>query len=232
MISFHTKTRRYSPEAFEHELRRHLGTPRPVRVLEAGCGRRWDMDLSGFQCHITGVDIDQQALTDRVVNMKDLQEAVLGDLRTTSFPAASFELVYCAWVLEHIRGATEVMDRLFWWTRPGGLVVLRIPDGQSVFGSLTKHTPQRLHLVAGRLYRLPKGFEPYPTIYDEIVSRRGVHDYCAAHGHEILVEQYSDSHGWPNPAFELLSRACFRAVSVLSLGQLAPHDNLHFIIRK
>lgn len=236
MILFQARPRRYDRAAFEHEIRSHLGSPRPVRVLEAGCGRKWVLDLSGFDCWITGVDMDQRALQDRLVNMKDLNEAIPGDLLTVSLPAAGYDMVYCSYVLEHISGASEVMDRLFSWTKPGGLVVLRIPDRESAFGFVTRHTPQSLHvLVARRLLRGPnsrQGFGPYPTVYDKVVSRRGVHDYCAACGHEILVEQYSDIHGSPSWVFRLLARACIRAISVLSLGWLGPHDNLHFVIKR
>ena len=32
-----------------------------LQILEAGCGRRWPLNLSGLQYKITGVDIDKTA---------------------------------------------------------------------------------------------------------------------------------------------------------------------------
>jgi hypothetical protein len=235
MTSFHTRPEEYESVRFSEKVRCYLCHDSALRVLEAGCGRKWDLDLSGFVCCITGVDTDERALADRLVNVKDLDEAILGDLLKVSLCPASYDLVYCAFVLEHIKGASELMDRLFLWTRPGGLVVLRIPDGHSVFGFLTKHTPQWLHVVVAR-YLLrhlnPKqGFGPYPTVYEGIVSSRGVHDYCAANNHEILVENYSDVRSQVR-GLQPFVQASVRLVSGLSLGRLSPHQDLHFVIRK
>ena len=47
---------------------------RELQILEAGCGRKWPIDLSGVRYRLTGVDLDAKAL-----------EAV----KTTSGPARS-----------------------------------------------------------------------------------------------------------------------------------------------
>jgi SAM-dependent methyltransferase len=207
-------------------------------VLEAGCGRKWELDLSGLGYHLTGVDLDEHALEARLSNEKDLDLAILGDLRTVSLPEGHYDLVYNAYVLEHIKGAEGVLDNLFKWAKAGGIVVLRIPDGDSVFGFFAKHTPRLLHILFMRyVLRRPNagklGYEPYPTIYDRIVSRKGIHRYCAEHGHTILAEYYSAFPAGVFHRFTFIISIFVKVVSILSCGRLAPyHNNIHFIIRK
>jgi 2-polyprenyl-3-methyl-5-hydroxy-6-metoxy-1,4-benzoquinol methylase len=222
----------------KNQVKRHLSVTDPIRVLEAGCGRKWGLDLSGLEYHLTGVDLDEKALEARVNNEKDLDLAILGDLRTVSLPKRHYDLVYNGFVLEHVKGAEEVLNNLFNWVKPGGIVVLEIPDGDSVFGFFTKHTPHLLHILYYR-YVLKStnagkpGHQPYPTVYDKIVSRKSIHRYCAEHGHTILAEYYS-----PFPLasdfgrFTSIISIFVKVVSILSCGRLAPyHNDIHFIIR-
>jgi 2-polyprenyl-3-methyl-5-hydroxy-6-metoxy-1,4-benzoquinol methylase len=78
--------------------------PGPLEILEAGCGRRWPHELK-MQYRLTGVDTDAEALKARVEQRKDLDVAILGDIRTVDLPESSYDVVYCGWVLEHISGA-------------------------------------------------------------------------------------------------------------------------------
>jgi SAM-dependent methyltransferase len=228
----------YRKPSFLNELKRQLGSTRQLRVLEAGCGRKWGVDLSGYEYHLTGVDIDARALEARVINQNDLDEAIVGDLRTIALCDGHYDLVYSAYVLEHVKGAEKVLDNLFKWTKPGGILVLEIPDGDSVFGFFAKHTPYRLHIlfhryILGRPNAGEPGYSPYPTVYEQTVSRKGIRKYCAKHAHTILAEYYSE---WPSEVFGRLSiplRLFAKTVSILSYGKLAPyHDDLHFIIKK
>lgn len=228
----------YQESLFSYEVKRHLGVAEPLRVLEAGCGREWELDLSGLEYHLTGVDLDEAALEARVANRKDLDLAILGDLRTVSLPEGHYDLVYSAYVLEHVKGAEEVLGRLFKWAKPGGIVVLRIPDGDSVYGFVTKHTPHQLHILWNR-YHLrvtdsgKAGWGPYPTVYEKIVSGKAIHRYCAKHGHTILAEYRSKFPGSFSIPINFAVRIFVRVVSILSCGRLAPyHSNLHFVIKK
>ena len=57
-----------------------------IHILEAGCGRRWPFRLKGLRFRLTGVDMDQAALDHRRNQEKDLDDAVVGDLRVVSLP--------------------------------------------------------------------------------------------------------------------------------------------------
>ena len=105
-----------------------------VRVLEAGCGQRWDIDVPGVVLKITGVDLDADAMQLRLERVGDLEDWIVGDLRTVELPSGQFDVVYCSYLLEHIDGAEGVLDRLVAALRVGGRLVVRVPDGSSVYG--------------------------------------------------------------------------------------------------
>ena len=70
----------------------------------------------------------------------DLSETIVGDLRTVALPAASYDVAFSTFVLEHVTGAEQVLDRMVAAIRPGGLLLVRIPDRDSVFGFITRHS--------------------------------------------------------------------------------------------
>ena len=82
-----------------------------LSILEAGCGRRWPFDLEDVHFTLTGIDCDQDALNARKSVVNDLDEAILGDLRTADLPNSKFDIVYCSYVLEHIIGAEAVLSK-------------------------------------------------------------------------------------------------------------------------
>ncbi|GLU46889.1 hypothetical protein Nans01_12400 [Nocardiopsis ansamitocini] len=212
-----------------------------LRILEAGCGRQWTLgtvEVEGVTPHITGIDADGRSLRMRIDERADLHEAIVGDLRTVELPEAAYDVVFCSWVLEHVSGAEQVLDRLFAALRPGGTLLLRIPDRDSVYGFLTRIAPFGLHVaykrhVRGRVNAGRPGFGPFPTVYDRVVSYRGVLDYCARNEVEVLQTLSCNHHlryfGRMSPIVD----AGLRTVAAASLGRLtARHNNLAFVLRK
>jgi len=156
--------------------------PGPLRVLEAGCGRCWPLQLS-VPFNLTGVDLDRDALAART----DLDQAVLGDLRTVQFAPSSFDVIYSAFVLEHVRGAQQVLGRFVNWLAPGGMLILKVPDRDSAYGFMTRVTPFWAHVlfhryVLGESQAGTPGHGPYPTYHDEVISQRGLREFCRSHG--------------------------------------------------
>lgn len=165
----------------------------PLRVLEAGCGQRWTLALQGRQLHITGVDTDAEAMRLRREKYADLDVELVADLRDVDLPAGAFDVVYCSFVLEHVAGARDVLDRFRTAVRPGGRLVIRVPDGDSVYGLLVKHSPHRLHVwfkryAEGNPLAGTPGHAPYPTVYDDVVSLAGLREYAASTGLVIVAE--------------------------------------------
>ncbi len=208
-----------------------------LEILEAGCGRAWPFDLSGSSFRLTGVDTDPHALEARI-EQGDLAEAIHGDLRTVELDDASFDVVYCAFVLEHVEDADRVMDNFARWLKPGGVAIVRIPDGDSVFGFITKHTPHWVHVlyrrfIVGQPNAGKPGFEPYPTHYHPIVGRRGFHEYCEKLGLEVV-----DEWGFPFRAHsetlpDKVAVAGAKGLAWMSRGRLeSAHQNITFVVRR
>lgn len=208
-----------------------------VRILEAGCGQRWSLNLDGVKYFLTGVDSDPHALDIRKNTLKDLDEAVVGDLRTVSFDAGKFDVIYNAFVLEHIHGAENVLEAFVRWLKPSGLIIVRIPDPDSVQGFITRVTPHWFHIFYYR-YLLKKktaglpGYGPYRTYYDSVVSRQGLHKFCEKNNLSIEAE-YGDGYFRPGSgSIQVAIDVIKRTISFLSFGKLsARHTNLLYVLQ-
>ncbi|SRR6266480_4511743 len=211
---------------------------RPITVLEAGCGRKWSLDLRPLQIKITGIDVDKDAIETRL-RSGDLSAAVIGDLRTTDFKPNTFDCVYSCDVLEHIAGVEVVMRRLFRWLRPGGVAILIFPDRTSLFALLTKLTPFWMHIAYHKyLHGLSEagtpGFGPYRTYHDKILCRRGIHAFCANHGYRVALEygRRIAIRDWPYNIGHLYRIVAWVAAK-LSRGKIAAsHVGLVYAIEK
>lgn len=214
------------------------GLDAPIEILEAGCGQRWLLKLDGKQFRLTGVDLDKDALEIRKNVRKDLDEAIHGDLRTISFGDRRFDVVYSAFVLEHIAGAEEVLARMISWLRPGGIIVVEIPDPDSVKGRVTKITPHWFHVfyyryILGKKTAGQPGFGPYRTIYDPVVSRRGIQEFCDRNGLRVEGEYAFQTDGPRNKVLNVLMSATTTTLSLLTLGIFSGrHADLLYVLRK
>lgn len=217
-----------------------------LRVLEAGCGRRWVVDLGGIARRLTGVDLDARALAHRRDVIRDLDEAVHGDLRTVTFAPGSFDAIYSAYVLEHVRGAEAVLERFVTWLSGDGVLILKIPERNSVVGWLTRALPFPLHVAFYRYLAEDRdagtpGHPPYPVVHEPIISLAGIRDFCARRGLIIRHEAGMDfGYHYRHLSLTRFQRAkiagvktLIRTVGLLSLGTLAAgYSGLLFVIEK
>ena len=222
----------------EQAIVSRVADSRAIEILEAGCGRQWDLRLGGLPYRLTGIDLDREALDYRLHVVKDLHEGILGNLSDHDFRDRQFDVVYSAFVLEHIEHADKVMRQFARWLRPGGLLILAIPDPDSAYGFVTRMTPHWFHVqYYRRLYGFKDagkpGFGPYKTHYDRLVSRDGIHEFCARNDLAIFAE-YGTRNGPPRQAWrKTVIRVATGAIALLSFGRLASkHDNLLYIIQK
>jgi SAM-dependent methyltransferase len=213
-------------------------TARRIDILEAGCGKRWPIKMPDIDYRLTGADLDPAALRLRLSLEKDLDEAIEGDLCTMVLPSTSFDVVYSAYVLEHIRDADVALDNILSALRSGGLLILRLPDPDTARGLVTRHTPFWFHVLYHRwVMKLPKagtpGHAPYPTHYHPVISQRGMWAYARTRGLHCLGI-YSDEFvrdgkglaGW-------LFRTGARVIDVLSLGRFTSrYNDLVYIFEK
>jgi SAM-dependent methyltransferase len=200
-----------------------------LNILEAGCGRKWFFNKGDHT--ITGVDMDPDAREHRKNVKKDLDRAVLGDLRTVPLPPGSYDVIYSSFVLEHLDGAEGVLDRFVKALRPGGLLMLAFPDRDSVYGFFTRITPFWFHVFYKKYFEGYQnagkpGFSPFPTHHDEVIARGNFLDNCANNG--LSVREEYGFHTVPRMVLRFI-----RIVGWLSFGKLASrHVNLMCLLQK
>jgi len=166
-----------------------------LNILEAGCGAQLNLDLEGVQYKLTGVDIDKNQLDIRKNQEEDLDICILGDLRSVSLKENEYDVIYSSYVLEHIDGAEGVLENFLRWLKPGGILILRIPNRESVRGFLARITPFWFHILYAKHILGDKdagkpGHGPFPTFFNKVVSRSGIYGFCAKNG-LIIEAEYS-----------------------------------------
>lgn len=212
---------------------------RPIEIVEAGCGRRWALSLDSGHCRITGVDLDTEALRARVESVGDLDRAVVGDVQDADLlPRGSADLVYSSFVLEHLPRAEEAARGHAAWLRPGGLLVIRVPDADSVYGFVSSHTPHRFHVwayrrVFGRREAGTPGHAPYPVYYSCLTRMPGLCEFAAENDLDVIAAFRYDQMPSSSRMLNKAAGAVCRLVSVLTLGRLTgEHTSLAIVLRK
>lgn len=175
----------------------------------------------------------------RLATEGDLDDAIVADLSVPgTIEEGRYDVIFSSYVLEHIQDAEIALDNMVNGLRPGGILLLRIPDRDSVQGWTVRHTPFSVYVayyryVVGYGDAGKPGHPPYPTFHATIVSRKGIRDFCDKHGCSVLEELGHTSYIRGAGAKTRLIRAYVRAMSILSFGALAwQHNNLTYIIRK
>jgi SAM-dependent methyltransferase len=226
--------------SFEQHIREKAAqTTGTLRILEAGCGNKWSLNLAGVNYTLTGVDVDRDALEIRKNKVRDTDEICVGDLRTTElFAPGSFDVIYNSFVLEHVDGAEKVLDNFMLWLAPGGLLLVRFPDRNSVYGFLTRVTPFWFHVFVKKYIQgVPNagkpGFDPYPTHYDSVLSRHGIRAHCRSQA-GIVRDEYGNAGYLPKGRLRYgLAFIVVRLIGALSMGRLDwRYNNLAFVIEK
>jgi SAM-dependent methyltransferase len=211
----------------------------PIRILEAGCGQKWGINLQGTPYVLTGVDLDEDALKIRMNKLKDLNEIIVGDLRTVQLNSDAFDVIFCSYVLEHVLDAESVLKNFVKWLKPGGIMILQIPDPYSVKGFVTRVTPHWFHIfyyrhIEGLKQAGEPGYAPYKTHYDVVVSRRGMRKFCQDNHLQVKAEYGTG--GYRTYGRRLLGgliRFVMSGTQLITLGRLsAAHDDLLYIVEK
>ncbi|QYC45045.1 hypothetical protein Nocox_37460 [Nonomuraea coxensis DSM 45129] len=219
-------------DLFDQRVREHwtgqLG--RRLDVLVAGCAHGEPLAPERVETRCTGVDEDHPAIRGVVEERADLVAWSLGDLRGVPLPPRSYDLIQLSFLLERVRHAELVLDRLLQALRPGGLVLLRMRDRGSAYGLLDRLTPRWLRRMLWRAVVRPGTPGPLPAVYEPLTSADGMHAFCLSRGLMVTDEERRAS----GPArSSRLGRAAIAAVSRLTSGRCpAGHDEITMVIRK
>lgn len=109
----------------KHELR---DLPRTARVLEVGCGDgSFTTDLAAKFSSVTAIDISAGQIADNAARLPGITFRQHDVSEAFPFAEATFDVVWCSEVLEHLfdpRFALREMHRIL---RPGGRLLVTVP---------------------------------------------------------------------------------------------------------
>jgi SAM-dependent methyltransferase len=209
----------------------------PITILHAGCTTASDLGAEqlragGAEVSVSLVDDEQPVSRAAVAANPGPHRAVLGDLRTVPIPPRAFDIVQCSSLLERLRNAELVLDRLIAAVKPGGLLLLRFCDRDSAAGFLHRVLPFAVRRAVWRRRR-PGKPGPYLAVFEPLVSERGLQSYALMRGLVIAERQaLGGLAGGPSsgPVFFLAAQ---RFLAWLSRGRLtAAHEDLCYVLRK
>lgn len=120
-------------------------------VLDVGCSTGYLAEaLVARGCRVSGIEYDADAAEKA---RPHLQHLVVGDLVAMDLAAElgdrTFDVIVCADILEHLPDPVDVLRRLLAHLRPGGSVVISVPN--------VTHGSLRLALLQGRWQYTPTG---------------------------------------------------------------------------
>ena len=136
----------------------------PVRdVLDAGAGRDLPVSLPDG-ARVIGLDLFEESLSEN----PRLDERIVGDIETYPLPPGRFDVVLCWNVLEHLSHPLRALANLHSALRPGGILILGVPNLEAPKTLVTKLTPHRFHVwIYRRVLGNPSaglpGYAPFPT---------------------------------------------------------------------
>jgi SAM-dependent methyltransferase len=222
----------------EQHIRSQADSGKTIQILEAGCGREWYFKLDDIPFELTGLDLDSAALDARRTIKGDMTYFLVGDLRTAELKEDHYDVIYNAFVLEHIEGAALALSNFVRWLKPGGILIVRVPDRDSAQGFFARITPHWVHVLyyrwAWKMKNAGKpGFAPYRTVYDSVVSTSGLLEFCASNGLIVIdmigVGSFRRGYGLAARITPVIARL----ISVLSFGRVhAKFVDLTIIARK
>jgi SAM-dependent methyltransferase len=166
-----------------------------LRVLEAGCGSYpMSVDL-GPAKHIVGIDISQRQLDRNDV----VDEKILGDIQTFPLHPQDFDLIFCWNVLEHLDRPDRALVNFRRALRPGGLIVIKVPNVLSLKGLVTKFSPHRVHVWVYRyVFGHPDAGQddkaPFPTFLRLSMSPRALDRFARGNGLLVVYSCLFEAH--------------------------------------
>jgi SAM-dependent methyltransferase len=211
-----------------------------LAIYEAGGGSTSFLPLDVLRrSHVTVVDID----ADQIRNNDYAQEAILGDVQAYRFAPASFDLVICYNVIEHLRDAEAALERFCESLKQGGLILIGAPNPKSLSGVVTKYSPHWFHVWFYRYIRGDKkaglpGEAPFPTFFHPLVTLSNLEGFAGAHGLEVIYRREYESPRFPEmrirkPTFAALLDAAAAVMNLLVPGKAdVRRGDYHAILRK
>ncbi|MEJ2445870.1 MAG: methyltransferase domain-containing protein [Exilibacterium sp.] len=167
--------------------------PAGANILEAGCGSLSLVEFSK-DSHITGVDISQEQLDKNTI----LNEKILADIQTYQFKPNTYDMIVCWDVLEHLTNPKAALDNMLPALKPNGIIVVAVPNIDSLKGLITKCSPHGFHVfvykhILGKRDAGQPGCAPFPTVMEKIISPPTLAHYFTSRGYKELKSELYDA---------------------------------------
>ena len=212
---------------------------RPVSLLQAGCLAPLpelgiaELTQGGFEISVSVVDDDNPVARQALREARSSYDVVItGDLRSAPIPQRTYDVVYCALLLERVRHVELVLDRLVSALKPGGLLLLRTGDRRTASALLDRRLPGPARRAVWSRFR-PGVPGPFPPVYEKAVCDEGIASYALLRG-LVIATRGSELSRPDHPAgLSSSMRIICAAIAWLTRGRLTDrHDELVYVIRK
>lgn len=192
---------------------------RPVRILDAGCGKQLQIPIADNR-HIIGIDIDSK----QVARNSEVDDGIVGNIQIYPFESNSFDVIVCWNVLEHVEDPRAALANFERALRRPGILVLAGPHPRSFKGTATKLTPFWLHKLAWRrLLGAEPALERFPTHMSDGALPEQLIEFASER--KMRVEFLMTYEGWEQRSFRSRPgiggrafRAGMHAVEAVTLG--------------
>jgi SAM-dependent methyltransferase len=207
-----------------------------LRILEAGCGSRTNIRFND-RVHWVGIDISAAQLE----RNNGLREKIHADVQTYEFPNGDFDMIVCWDVLEHLEVPEAALQRFAEAVKPGGLIVLKIPNLDSLKGRLTKALPHGAHViwyqyVHGRRYTKREDGGPFRTYLRSSIAPSALRQFAVESGLDVPFEAYYDVANVVSLRKKKVALLAYKAakslVGLLSLGKLGDSEYIIVMQRR
>ena len=190
-----------------------------LTVLEAGSGRFRHFAYPPT-ARVTGLDISAEQL----VANDYANEKIEGDVQTWT-TERHWDVVISIFVLEHVADPARAVENMLAWTRPGGLLVIAVPNALSLKGLITKATPFGFHGWFYRhVYRRPHAI--FPTTMKMCIAPHRLRRQLA--DQEIVYERFSqETFGQP---FRAIYGGVILLLKLLTLGRWRPENSNYLLV--
>ncbi len=178
-----------------------------TRILDVGCGEGTRLsNLIRKSSHLYGIDASEYAIRRAKKQYPDIHFKS-GNAEDLSYKNESFDVVYSAYVLEHLSNPRAVIDEMVRVTKNDGTIVLAAPN----YGSPNRSSPVYL---GNRLVKLLKGFitdymkqiNPDTDLnWEPVVPREDMYEMDT----DTVVEPYARS---------LVSYLSFKGLTILEVN--------------
>lgn len=192
-----------------------------LAVMEAGCGRYRHIQYP-VSAQVTGLDISAE----QIASNEYAHEKIVGDVQTWQTDR-QWDVVICIYLLEHVDDPAGAVANLLRWTRPGGLLIIAVPNLHSLKGLVTRATPFGFHhWFYQHVYRRP--YAIFPTTMRPAIAPRRLRRQLA--GHPIVHEEFGQEHF--NPPMRFFYGLAIRALKIVTLFQWRPEDSNYLLVAR